>query len=92
MRTRKKRLNGKLEVIDPPTFTVTEICLYHPQISYQRGGMKEQFYEDGIWDSDDITSIKTVKEHIDRYARDKDESYQLLYQPFIEGKTFLRYW
>lgn len=92
MRTFKQKLSGKLTLNNHPTFKVQEICLYHPQISYQRRGMNDNFYDDNMWQHSDILEKKIVEKHIDKYAENKTKSKELLLKPFVEGKTFLRYW
>ena len=92
MKTKKKKLSGKLTLNNHPTYKVEEVCLYHPQISYQRNGMNDKFYDDDIWSNPDIVDKQVVVEHINKYAEDKVESTNLLLKPFVNGETFLRYW
>ncbi|MDY6783089.1 MAG: hypothetical protein SW833_11175 [Cyanobacteriota bacterium] len=94
MRTKGKKTSGALCLSLSRRFTYffEEICLYHPQVSYQRNGMNPQFYDDDIWGSQDIIDKAVVQKRIEKYALDKEESRRLLYDPFVEGQTFLRYW
>lgn len=46
MRTKKKKLSGELTLQNHSTYRFNEMCLYHPQISYQRGGMNAKFYDE----------------------------------------------
>lgn len=45
-----------------------------------------------IWSHSDITDRQIVAEPIHKYAKNKSESTHLLLTPFVNGKTFLRYW
>lgn len=66
MKTTKKKLSGKLTLRNHDTYKAREICLYHPQISYQRNGMNNLFYNDNILNYPVITNKQLVAEHIDK--------------------------
>jgi len=63
----------RFEIINPPIFKKIDSCLCYKEVGYQRKGANKRFYQDGIWDSDCVTDLKTLKEHWKKYFSNHDE-------------------
>lgn len=87
--------NGFEISVTPETFSVIEKCIIPQEIGYQRKGANKKFYDDGIWDSNIITSEKILIEHWDLYfSKDKESKENFrknILDKFVEGQTFVIY-
>lgn len=85
----------RLIIINPLIDNKMESCICEEELGYQSKGANKQFYEDNIWDSDEIVDLKTLTSHWKKYFSDtkemKNNFKQNIIDKFVEGETFVIY-